>query len=162
MKDLVERLPADFHGLGILRLLGEALRIDINFIDKQPQFLFQCLWNRCWWFDSPQAAVHFEPPEDGWVPKGAPWERVDGRLYTMLERWRIEKENAAPGFHSRPDPPATGPTRNCTAVRAPWSRGYVGGLLTNGRMIALIADHNVRLWDADRGQRAGPCRYSGP
>lgn len=47
-----------------LVLIEEAIRRDIGFIEKHkedyPQALFQCLWNKCWWYDHPAAAAYYE------------------------------------------------------------------------------------------------------
>jgi WD40 repeat protein len=60
----VAALPTDRPQRRILKLLEEALRRDIHFIDRHredyPQGLFQCLWNSCWWYDCPQAAAHYD------------------------------------------------------------------------------------------------------
>jgi hypothetical protein len=44
---VVNALPADRPLRRILRLLEEALRRDIHFIERHPTALFQCLWNSC-------------------------------------------------------------------------------------------------------------------
>ena len=41
-----------------LRLINQALRSDLNFLSRHPTTLFQCLWNRCWWYDCSEAAAH--------------------------------------------------------------------------------------------------------
>ena len=58
-----------------LNLLDEALRRDIHFIARHPGSLFQCLWNTGWWYDCPDAALHYDPPAGGWPPQGPAWDR---------------------------------------------------------------------------------------
>ena len=58
-----------------LRLLAKAMRCDIQFLARHPTTLFQCLWNRCWWYDCPEAAAHYDPPSGGWPAEGPPWSR---------------------------------------------------------------------------------------
>jgi hypothetical protein len=70
--DAVGRIPAEHPFHRIVGLLGQALRLDINVIARHPTTLFQCLWNRCWWHDSPEAAGHYDPPTEGWPPEGPP------------------------------------------------------------------------------------------
>ena len=48
-------MPTDHPQRRVLRLLEEAIRRDVHFIDRHPTTLFQCLWNTCWWYDSPEA-----------------------------------------------------------------------------------------------------------
>jgi WD40 repeat protein len=83
-----------------LELLEEALRRDIHFIARHqedyPQALFQCLWNSCWWYDCPQAAVHHGSPEGGWSPEGPPWGRTEPKLHALLEGWRVAREQRLP------------------------------------------------------------------
>ncbi len=81
-----------------MRLLDQTLRSDLHFIARHPTTLFQCLWNLCWWYDSPQAANHYDPPEGGWGPQGRPWERPEPRLCTLLERWRGGEGDAPAGL----------------------------------------------------------------
>ena len=77
----VEALPADRPQRRILRLLDEALRRDIHFIARHaqdyPQALFQCLWNTCWWYDCPEAALHYEEGRPPGLPSSL-WERGRG------------------------------------------------------------------------------------
>jgi hypothetical protein len=82
----------------ILQLLKEALLRDIHFITEQPTTLFQCLWNLCWWYDSPEAAKHYAVPASGVWPEELPWTRPEPRLATLLESWRSAKEAHSPGF----------------------------------------------------------------
>jgi len=65
-----EALPPRHERARTLRLLEEALRRDVHFISRHPTALFQCLWNRAWWYDCPEAAGHYDPPEEGWPPEG--------------------------------------------------------------------------------------------
>ena len=47
---------------------------DIQFLARHPTTLFQCLWNRCWWYDCADAAAHYSPPVPGtgWPGKARP------------------------------------------------------------------------------------------
>ena len=84
-----ERLPADHPARRHLRLIEQALRADLHFIARHPTTLFQCLWNRCWWYDCPEAAAHHDPPSAGWPAEGPPWARPAAeRLAPLLESWR--------------------------------------------------------------------------
>ena len=62
---VLEAMPADHPWRRILKLLDEANRRDVHFIDRHPTTLFQCLWNTCWWYDCPDAAQHYNLPKGG-------------------------------------------------------------------------------------------------
>ena len=148
----VAALPADRAHRENLHLLGKAIRRDGLFLGRRPQTLFQCLWNTCWWYDCPQAEVHYEPYEN------PPWRRAGPKLFELLQRWRQQKEQAEPGFvwlrSARPprgplDSPLlltlTGHTRWVTSV----------SFSPDGRRIvscSLPMDDLVRVWDAESGQ----------
>uniref|UniRef100_UPI0026236F64 WD40 repeat domain-containing protein n=1 Tax=uncultured Gimesia sp. TaxID=1678688 RepID=UPI0026236F64 len=92
----VTLLPHDRPQRRILRLLEEALRRDLNFIARHakdyPQGLFQCLWNSCWWYDSPEADGHYSQDEEGGMSSTPPWDRPGPKLYELLDRWSMEKK----------------------------------------------------------------------
>jgi WD40 repeat protein len=75
----------------LINLIGRAVRWDQDFISRHPEALFQCLWNRCWWHDAPEALEFFEVPEG----PNNPWNSSGPRLSDWAETWRKE-------FESRP------------------------------------------------------------
>ena len=54
--DLLDAIPEEHPQRRILKLLDEAIRRDVHFIDRHPTTFFQCMWNTCWWYDCPEAA----------------------------------------------------------------------------------------------------------
>jgi hypothetical protein len=68
--EAVERIPNNLPSHRIVRLLGQALRSDLHFLARHPTTLLQCLWNRCWWYDSPQAAHCYDLPPGGLACRG--------------------------------------------------------------------------------------------
>jgi WD40 repeat protein len=151
---VADALPGDHPRLRLLRLLEEALRTDLHFLDRHPQSLFQCLWNRCWWYDCPLAADHYEPPAGGWPGEGPPWALPGPRLYQVLEAWLEQKRRGGDFVWVRSlRPPAT---HLGTAQRAVF-RGHEAGveaiaISSGGRLIASASsDGNVRVWDAGGG-----------
>lgn len=148
-----------------IRLLEQAIRRDIHFIARHPSTLFQCLWNSAWWYDCPDAAKHYDPPDNGWPPEGPPWEETGLRLYQLIESWRAAKEGTIPSFQwirsLRPPVICLG-----EAQRAVF-RGHQEGVTCvayspDGKRIASGAgnrflrygghDNTVRVWDAASGE----------
>lgn len=154
--DALRCLPPDHPHRGTVRLLGEALRGDVQFIARHPGTLFQCLWNRCWWYDCPQAAPHYDLPPGGWPPEGPPWERPGPKLFALLEGWHKQ--------------------RQCRPSRPPWLRSLLPPAVPLGSVQRTILwghenevrsvsfspderwlvsgadDWSVRLWDTRSGQ----------
>jgi hypothetical protein len=93
----IERLPEDHLCLPTLNVLYQVFRMEARFLAMHPGCLFQCLWNSGWWYDCPEGAKHYEPPEGGWPPEGPPWARPGPKVCHLVEAWRARKEQAAPG-----------------------------------------------------------------
>jgi WD40 repeat protein len=94
----VERMPPDHPARRHLTLLEQTLRYDAHFIACHPSTLFQCFWNRGWWYDCPEAARHYDPPDGGWSSAGPPWSQAGPKLHRLLEHWLEEKATRSPGF----------------------------------------------------------------
>jgi WD40 repeat protein len=151
-----ERLPADLPAHRHLRLVEQAMRLDLHFLARHPTALFQCLWNRCWWYDCPEAAAHYDPPANGWPAEGPPWSRPDpDRLAKMLESWREAKERTTPGFPwlrslRPPSFPLGGAELACLRghIAEVWSVAYSND---GRRIVSGSEDQTMRVWDAQSG-----------
>lgn len=171
----LDALPAGHAEWQHLRLLAEALRRDIHFIERHaqdyPQGLFQCLWNSCWWFDCPEAVQHYEDgvgparsrlalpgrEEVIRVPPSEPNSTSEcaGALHALLQRWRgqrVDAQSRTPWMRSlRP------PLVPLGAAQLSVLRGHSKEVLSvayspDGLRIASGSyDETVRVWDMASG-----------
>jgi WD40 repeat protein len=142
-----------------LRLLDEALRRDIHFIARHaqqyPQVLFQCVWNSGWWYDSPEAAAHYEPLPDSKDKVTVSSAQSGSKFNRLLEDWRATKEAATPGFRwvrsmRPPLIPLGGPLR--TVIPAHLKPGGMVGALPDGEQI-VSCGYGISYWDARTGAK---------
>jgi hypothetical protein len=94
--DVLEAMPNEYPQYHTLKLLDEAVRRDMHFIDRHPTTLFQCMWNTCWWCDCPERAAHMEQPT-GEVEDRTASQR-EPRLSGYMELWRTKKSESVPNF----------------------------------------------------------------
>lgn len=151
--DVLQAMPPDHPRYRILKLLDEAIRRDVHFIERHPTTLFQFLWNTCWWYDCPEAAEHYLEPEGGWkVPPS--WMTDEPKLYQLLEKFRTEREQTGFCWVRSLRPPKM---RLGTAQRAVL-KGHENAVNSvvfspDGRFIASGSeDRSIRVWDAKTGQ----------
>jgi len=151
-----DAVPLDDPRGRLLRLIAQAVRTDLQFIAGDPTTLFQCLWNRCWWYDCNEAANHYDPPEGGWGTQGPPWERDEPRLCTLVERWREEKEQREPGFvwmlSLRPPPTALGGAQIACLRGHEQLVASVAVSPDGRRIVSGSRDETVRIWDVVSGE----------
>ncbi len=158
-RDALGAIPADDSRRKILRLLDEALRRDIHFIARHatdyPQALFQCLWNTAWWYDTPEAAQHYEPPPGGSPTEGPPWQLEGPKLSHLLEQWKQAKESRQRALRLlrslRP------PAQHLGTTQLAVFRGHTDAVNSvayspyGARIVSGADDKTLRVWDAQRG-----------
>ena len=146
--DAVSHLPSNEPQHLILRLLEEAFRRDIHFVVRHPSTLFQCLWNSCWWYDTPEASKHYEKEDVHRNHSG-------DKLYVLLEKWCHEKEVAQPNFiwlrSVRPPPVHLGTAQKLVLSGHEKSVDCVS-FSPDGRLIVSgSSDKTVRIWKVHTG-----------
>jgi WD40 repeat protein len=150
-------LPSGEKAQLMFSMLEEALRRDINFIERHPSTLFQCLWNSCWWYDAPDIKEHYVALE------GADEPRENVGLYQLLERWLREKSRLHPDFlwvrSHRP------PSSSLGLAQQRVFRGHTDTIecvaLSNDgtKLVTGSKDGTVRVWDVGSGELLGQARY---
>lgn len=175
-KKATDALPKTDDRHRILRLLDEALRRDIHFIARHtldyPQALFQCLWNTCWWYDSPDARWHYVAPAGGWPETRPPWERTRIKVSTLLESWARQKSQVTLGFcwlrslHPPFEPPG-GPTAAILVGHEACVKAVAvspdGKVVASGSWKVYYHQYNkIILWSATTGEKLQECVWLHP
>jgi len=138
------------------QLIAEAIRNDIHFINRHPAALFQCLWNTCWWYDSPERNKYCEFSGDRPVEGNDQQSVSIPKMYKLLEQWRNQKEKASSDFTW---------LRSLRPPLKPLGRGQtltLNGHLelvrhlafsTDGQILASnSSDGEVKTWDVRSGR----------
>lgn len=156
----VEVIPDDHPHHKIFRLLEEAIRRDIDFINRHrkdyPQALFQCLWNSCWWYDCPEAAEHYEQGAQD-QPDGSAAEGYNKpNIFQLAEQWLIEKQKDSPGMlwcRSLRPPPLHLGTSQRTVLQGHTSLvSSIAVSLDGTRMASVSWDNSAKIWNVISGE----------
>lgn len=147
--DVLDAMPREHPRQRLLKLLDEAIRRDVHFIDRHPTTLFQCLWNTCWWYDCPEAVEHYRGDIATRAESGL-------GLCGLLEKWRALKEPETPRFvwmRCRRPPPLP-LTAGLLTVLLDAPAGVRDLALTpDGRRLALaLSDDSILIRDAASGE----------
>lgn len=159
-------LPATRSRSRILRLLHQALRYDLHFISRHPTTLFQCLWNRGWWYDSPGTAAHDNARVGGRPRAGLTWDRPGPeRLSALLETWLASKKRRTPDFawirSLRPPPLAIGSGLLAVLVGHEKDALCVAWSPDRRSLASGSKDATVRIWDVTTGAELSVFRGHG-
>lgn len=135
-----------------LHLMACAIEMDLGFLRRHPDHLFQQVYNRCWWYDAKEAENYYCEPAGGW--NDPPWNRTGPRLSKWMEDWRSQySESNRPWIKSlRPLPNSVDSPLNTTM------RGHSDTVrsVTFNPSSELIAsgssDGSVRIWDSGTGE----------
>ena len=151
--DVLDAMPKQHPRQRILKLLHEAIRRDVHFIDRHPTTFFQCMWNTCWWYDCPEA-LDFYDSEYLDTQRESDSDTVS--LYAVLEAWRKEKASTVPEFRwirtLRPPVLRLGSPMKLTLKG---HEGQVKGIdySPDGACIASVSDDTTaRIWNTSTGE----------
>lgn len=153
------KIPADCqikHASGCsvnrrtLDLLRNAIQLDMAFLKRRPASLFQSLWNRCYWYDSPEAAQHYEPAENE-IP---PWQSIENKIYPLVEAWRQQEESRGLIWIKSLKPLEV----NLDTPLLKVLRGHEGwipsvAISPDGRFfVSASHDQTLRIWNMETGE----------
>ncbi len=154
----VASLPTDHPHRKTIQLIEEALYRDIHFIARHvedyPQSLFQCLWNKCWWYDSPEAAQHYRNPNDECRVE-YPWQQSGPKLYQLVESWREEFESFPNRIWLRSMRPPPFPLGGVLSANLHGHRGKVRSISVaqdDCNILTAGDDSSIRIWNLRNSQ----------
>ncbi|BBM88277.1 DUF4062 domain-containing protein [Candidatus Uabimicrobium amorphum] len=131
-----------------ITLLLHALELDLQFIQRHPQLLFQCLWNRCYWHDVPKAKDYHKTIVDSEVV--APWESEDDeKLYRLAEYWQQQMSGKNVWVESlRPvEPSLDSPLISTLKGHEGWVRSIAFHPHNTEQIASASGDNTAKVWD---------------
>ncbi len=127
-----------------LELFLRTLTLDRKFLRSHPESLFQCFWNRCYWYDAPQAQSYYKKKP------GRAGEKGQIKIYPLMEKWRREKQSKGLWIENkRPsDPPLDSPLQNVFQG----NDGPVRSIAwhpDDRRFACASEDSTIKIWDKE-------------
>ena len=144
----------------ILVLIEEVIRRNIHFLHLHPQSLFQCLWNYCWWYDSPALSDFIDYKKiHTTFNKNYLTKIKQKNLHLLPERWLEQKKMNNEDFYwlRTLTPPITPLGGNLEQSFS----GHTDSILSidvnleSGLLVSGSSDKTVRIWDISSGQLYG-------
>ncbi len=149
------RVQPEEPQLALIRILEKILRFDGQFIHRHPGLLFQCCWNRGWWYDAPQAAAFLEAAEGSESTADPAWSRPGPKMHTFMEAWRAWREGSgskAPWLRFLRPPPDPLNSPLTAVLLADDDSPRLAVSADGRRFVSGGSTGTVRLWDLSTGQ----------
>lgn len=129
-----------------LELFLRVLTLDLKFLRSHPTSLFQSFWNRCYWYDAPEARQHYQKTPSNKISK----EKNKTYLYLLMQKWYKEKAQGHTWVESkRPsDPPLDSPLHSLFHA----NDGPVRGIAWHPdqrRFACASEDSTIKIWDKE-------------
>ena len=131
----------------ILQLLARALENDPQFVQYNPESLFQTFWNICYWHDSPETALHCEREAS------APWKKTGLKLYSLVEHWRKNQQSSKTWLKSIKPIPQRLDSPLIKTLRGHKQAVESVQFSPDGNLVASAAwDETARVWEVETGE----------
>ena len=131
-----------------MKHLLHALELDLQFIQRHPRLLFQCLWNRCYWHDAPKAKEHYTTIVDS--DAVAPWESADDeKLFRLAMYWQQQMSDCGVWVESvRPlEPSLDSPLISTLKGHEGWVRSIAFHPHNTEQIASASGDNTAKVWD---------------
>ncbi len=147
-----ETLPRCIIDKNTMQLIFKALALELSFLLKNPESLFASIWNRCYWYDSPKTASHYEV-QSHQDKRKLPWFSKSSKIYILMEKWRLQKETQAEFVWLKSLKPIIPP------LDSPLAKVFRGHLGVNHiafskdgkKIVSSSLDNTARIWDIETG-----------
>jgi WD40 repeat protein len=154
LADTIDRMPEEHPKRYILALLEEAVRRDRQFIDRHPTTLFQCLWNSCWWYDSPSLESYMSELSARLHDLELTNRSARGELgYLLMENWLQNKTPNTVWVKSLRPPSIPLGDRASNSLRGPKDEVWSVAASPDGRtIVGGVKDGSIFIWDIPSGR----------
>lgn len=131
----VEITPEISVDRNTVRLIHKALEIDFHLLQHEPQSIFHCLWNRCYWHDCPEL-------EERYQVKVSSTEK----MYKLAEKWRGEMPANKLWLRSLRPLPQRMDSAIITTLRG-HNKAIQQIHVHKHKAASAARDHTVKIWD---------------
>ncbi len=131
-----------------IQILAKILQLDLNFVRNHPKHIFQCLFNRGYWYDAPEASSYYDTKTQG--------DKDPRNSFTrLLEYWQRSKQNDLSKTWAKSQRPLA-PHLDSPVLKILTGHtqpiNHLSWDAEGKRIISASNDGTVRVWDAETGE----------